>query len=67
MPKYVVIVDWVDGDVEDSDEVKVQAKTAAGATSAARAWWRRSVSASWPQCRDQKVWVLTDRRARNLI
>jgi len=58
--KYTAVIDWADGDVSDSDEVVVTAKTAAGATSAARAAWSRTVQPKWPSCRIEKVWILKD-------
>jgi hypothetical protein len=66
MRRWIVIVDWVDGNVEDSDEIVVRARTAAGATSKARAVWSITNRAEWPLSQIQKVFVLTPKRLRRL-
>ena len=66
MPRFRVVCDWTDDSVEDSDEVQVSAKNAAGATSKARAVWSSTKGAEWPSCRLTKVWVLTKRRLSRL-
>jgi hypothetical protein len=67
MKRWIVIVDWVDGEIEDSDEMTVWAKTAAGATSKARAAWSETKGAEWPNSRIQKVFVVTPKRLRSLV
>lgn len=65
MPRFTVICDWKDGRTEDSDEVVVTAKTAAGAASRGRKKWAETVPwARFPGCRLTKVWVLTKARAK---
>lgn len=65
MPRFRVICDWLDGCNADADEVVVTAKTAGGATSKARAaWLRRQSRSQYPDCRLEKVWVLTKKRAK---
>lgn len=64
MPRFRVICDWRDGWNEDSDEMVVTAKTAAGATSRARAAWKLNLQSQHPNCRLEKVWVLTTKRAK---
>lgn len=66
MPSFRVVCDWQDGDVSDSDEMRVTAKTAAGAASKARAAWLRRFPVRHPLCRLEKVWVLTKARAKQL-
>ena len=67
MKRWKVVVDWRDGDVEDSDELTVCAKTAAGAASRAKAIWSETNRAEWPRIRIEKVFVLTPKRLRSLL
>jgi hypothetical protein len=62
MPRFTAICDWQDDSVADSDEIQVLAKTAAGATSRARAVWSSTKGAEHPTCRLEKVWILTKER-----
>lgn len=64
MPRFTVILDWRDHDVSDSDEMQVCAKTAAGATSRARAIWSATNGDAYPDCHLEKVWILTPRMKR---
>ncbi len=49
--KHLVIIDWIDRDVEDSDEIMVFADSPAEAIRKAREKWRLTIGAQWPQCR----------------
>jgi hypothetical protein len=55
--KHLVIIDWMDGKVEDSDEITVFADSPAEAIRKAREKWRLTIGASWPSCRitDSKI------------
>jgi hypothetical protein len=69
MERFTVIVDWEDSEDKDwaeADEIRVWAKSAAGATSKARAEWKRTKGAAWPRCVLTRVWVLTRERHRDL-
>jgi len=66
MRRWTVIIDWVDGKAEDSDEIAVFAKTASGAASKARAVWSMTNRAEWPLIEIQKVFVVTPKRLRRL-
>lgn len=57
--RWIVCVDWIDGPVEDTDEVVVYAESASRARSLARQRWRLTKGAEWPNCRIQKIFVLT--------
>lgn len=57
-PTYKVVVDWVDGETEDSDEIVVTAASAAGAVSKAKAEWRRTIGKKYPTCRLCGAWLL---------
>jgi hypothetical protein len=67
MRRWRVLIDWVEGTVEDTDEIVVCAKTAAGAASKARAVWSVTNRAECPQIRIQKVFVVTPKRLRSLL
>jgi hypothetical protein len=60
--RWIVIVEWIDGDVSDSDELIVFAETAAGATSKARRIWAAANLADYPSISTTKVFVLTPKR-----
>ena len=55
--KHLVIIDWIDGKVEDSDEITVFADSPAEAIRKAREKWRLTIGAKWPCCRitDSKI------------
>lgn len=57
--RWIVLIDWIDGDVEDSDEVRVSAETAAEAIRKARTTWRMTIGAKWPHCRIAQSKILT--------
>ena len=50
MQQWTVVIDWVDGDVEDSDECSVYAANADEAISMAREIWQRTYGSQWPSC-----------------
>lgn len=56
--QWTVLVDWVDGPVEDTDEVTVTAATEAAAVAAAKYAWRLTKGAEWPMCKMTGVAVL---------
>lgn len=58
---YRVIVDWRDGEVEDSDELIVYSYSATSARQTARRAWTAANRAAWPHCRIIRAWILTDR------
>jgi hypothetical protein len=63
----VVLISWIDGDVEDCDEVRVSAETDADAIRKARAIWRVTIGAEWPHCRIVSSKILTPAIARGLV
>jgi hypothetical protein len=62
---FTVLVDWVDGDVFDTDEFIVVAKSAAEAKKTAHAMWSATNGAKYPSCRVEKVQILTQRMMRS--
>lgn len=58
MPRFTVILDWEDGDVEDADEIRVLADSAGEAIDAARRLWSATKGAEWPHCRLIRAWIL---------
>lgn len=66
-PAYVVVVDWSDGHMEDSDEIVVTAASAAGAVSKARAEWRRTIGKQYPTCRMCGAWLVKPDRLDALV
>lgn len=68
--RFRVILEWHDAsdkDWCDADEIHVWARSAAGATSKARAQWLLTKGAEWPRCVLTRVWVMTREKYRNLI
>ena len=68
--RFTVILEWQDckdKDWVEADEIRVWAKTAAGAASRARAEWLRTKGAEWPRCVLTRVWVMTPERRRELL
>jgi hypothetical protein len=63
--RWIVVIDWVDGDVSDSDEVVVVCQDDETAISRAKAKWRMIIGAQWPHCRIKKVEILTPARLRS--
>jgi hypothetical protein len=60
--KFVVLVDWIDGDVEDSDEIVVFAEDAERAILSAKRKWKMSIGAAWPHCRIVELKILPPSR-----
>lgn len=50
MRQWIVVIDWIDGDVEDSDEVSVYAASSDEAISMAREIWQQTHGNQWPSC-----------------
>jgi len=48
---YLAVISWVDGEIEDADELRVFAESPESAESAARVVWLRTVGVEWPNCR----------------
>jgi len=70
MKRYTVILEWEDSEDKEwieSDEITVRARTAAGATSKARAQWLRTKGAAWPRCVLTRVWVLTAAKRKEFL
>lgn len=66
MRRYVCIIEWADGDVEDADEIRVWARSADEAVAAARGKWTATVGATWPHCRIDRIAVERTLLARRL-
>jgi hypothetical protein len=64
--RWIVVIDWVDGDVSDSDEVAVIADSGAQAVKKAVMRWTPKTLAKWPNCVVEKVEILTPARLRGL-
>jgi len=64
LKRRTVLIDWIDGDVSDSDEVVVVCQDDETAIAKAKAKWRMTIGAQWPHCRIQKAEVLTQARLR---
>jgi hypothetical protein len=62
--RWIVYVDWADGDVEDTDEITVVANTKAQAAVAAVESWVESNE--WPTCELQSVTVVDPKKHREL-
>jgi hypothetical protein len=61
--KRLVILEWIDGKVEDCDEIFVFAETDDEAISIAKKRWRLTVGAEWPHCRLRRAYVMTKHAA----
>jgi len=57
--RFTVVVEWRDGEVEDCDEVTVIATNRAGATSAAKKKWKKTVGRDYPTCVVLKTYAIT--------
>lgn len=56
---WIVCIDWIDGGVEDSDEVRVVAPSAAAAVKAAIREWGGVTNARYPHCKMLDANILT--------
>ena len=61
MPKtqWIVLIDWIDGEIEDSDEVLVSASSAAAAVKEAVQEWGRVTTSRYPHCMMLDANILT--------
>jgi hypothetical protein len=57
--RWTVLIDWADGDFEDSDEVVVMAGSASEAVKAAVEEWGRAAASMYPHCIMLDAVVLT--------
>lgn len=57
--RWTVVIDWADGDFEDSDEVVVMAGSASEAVKAAVDQWGRVTSSRYPHCIMLDATILT--------
>ena len=57
--RFTVLIDWADGDFEDSDEVVVMAGSASEAVKAAVEQWGRFTSSRYPHCTMRDATILT--------
>ena len=64
--KHVVIIDWDDRGVEDTDEIVVFADSPSQAISKAKEKWRLTIGAKWPHCRIVDSKILTRRDTHQL-
>lgn len=64
--KHLLIIDWIDGNVEDSDEVVVFAASEDEAESKGRRKWRTTIGAQWPHCRITKIKILRQNQFQKL-
>lgn len=62
----IVLIDWIDGDVSDTDEIRVFADTDDEAKQKAKKKWRMTNGSDWPECRIEKVEIMTPARLRRL-
>lgn len=62
MTAFTAIVDWRDSDVEDADEIRVRADSAAQARRRARAKWSGTKGATWPHCRITRITIFRSQR-----
>jgi hypothetical protein len=59
MRKYTVICEWTDSGTMDADEIVVYADDAVQAVGKARKRWRLEIGLTWPNCRLDRTFVLT--------
>ena len=63
----IVLIDWVDGDVSDTDEIRVYADSDHEAVSKAKQRWRMTIGSQWPHCRIEKAETLATARLRGVV
>jgi len=61
---WIALVDWIDGEVEDTDEIRVHADNAGEALKTARAAWSITKGDEWPHCRIKNITVSPPARLR---
>jgi len=54
--EFCVLVDWIDGSVEDTSELRVTAENERDAILFAIADWHQEAQ-QWPHCRITRVWI----------
>jgi hypothetical protein len=64
---WIALIDWVDGNVEDTDEIRVFANTAAEAELAAHTRWSATTGAEWPHCRIERIEIFSPARLRGVV
>jgi hypothetical protein len=57
--KRLVILEWIDGKVEDCDEIFIYADFDDEAKAIAKERWHRTIGAEWPHCRLRRAFVMT--------
>ena len=63
---YIAVISWIDGEVEDADELRVFAESAEAAKTLAREIWLRAKSPPWPTCRITSVGAFPQARLSSL-
>lgn len=66
MKKWIVLIDWADGDVEDTDEVAVKAANEAEALIKVISEWSAKTLPDWPNCMIKSITVSGAKRIRPL-
>ncbi len=56
---WTVLIDWADGDIEDSDEVRVVAGSASDAVKVAVQRWGNDIGMKYPHCMMLDANILT--------
>jgi hypothetical protein len=62
--KRLVILEWMDRDIEDCDEIFVFAEADDEAIAIAKKRWRLTIGAEWPHCRLKRAYVMTKSEVR---
>lgn len=61
---WIALVDWVDGEVADTDEFHIYAENEENALKTARTAWSATNGAEWPHCRIEHITVSPPARLR---
>lgn len=64
---WIALVDWIDGEVADTDEFHIYAENEENALKAARTDWSTTKGAEWPHCRINHITVLPPARLRGVV
>jgi len=64
--RHTVLIDWIDGDVEDADEITVFAENENEAVFKAKSNWRVTIGAQWPQCRITRARAMLNSEVKRL-